>query len=40
MNISFCEQYSFKDLIGDYNLLKFDFAILDTNNDIICLIEY
>lgn len=38
-NIQYTTQYEFNDLKGDYNNLRFDFAIFN-NNDIQCLIEY
>ena len=38
-NIKFAKEYSFKDLKQKYPL-RFDFAILDTNNKVLCLIEY
>ena len=40
MNINFKVQYKFPDLIGDNSQLRFDFAIFDQNNSLICLIEY
>ena len=40
MNINFKIQYTFSDLIGDNSQLRFDFAIFDQNNSLICLIEY
>lgn len=40
MNINFKIQYKFSDLIGDNSQLRFDFAIFDQNNSLICLIEY
>lgn len=40
MKCNFQIQYSFEDLIGVNNeKLRFDFAILDSNNSLICLIE-
>lgn len=40
-NIKYISQYTFNDLIGDYNiLLKFDFGILNNNNELQILIEY
>lgn len=39
LNILFKQQYSFNDLYGDCNLLKFDFAIFDNANNLIALIE-
>ncbi|MED4883864.1 zinc-ribbon domain-containing protein [Bacillus smithii] len=39
--IKFEREYTFDDLKGMGNrLLRFDFAVLDNNNDVICLIEY
>ena len=38
-NISYKTQYSFDDLKGDYNNLRFDFAIFK-NNELFCLIEF
>lgn len=38
-NINFKKQFSFMDLVGEVDPLKFDFAILD-NNKVIFLIEY
>jgi len=38
-NISYATQYKFEDLKHKRNLL-FDFAILDSNNNLICLIEF
>lgn len=38
-NINFKRQYSFENLIGKANKLKFDFAIFE-NNNLKCLIEY
>lgn len=38
--INFLTQYSFNDLYGDKNLLRFDFAILDNDNSLLCLIEF
>lgn len=40
MGINFKMQYKFSDLIGDVSQLRFDFAIMDENNNLICLIEY
>lgn len=37
---NFISQYSFKDLKGKVFPLRFDFAILDENDKLICLIEY
>ena len=41
-NISYKKEYTFNDLIGKSNKghLKFDFAIFDKENKLICLIEY
>lgn len=40
-NYSFMCEYSYPDLVGPGNgLLRFDFAILDNKNDVVCLIEY
>lgn len=39
-NISYQTQYTFKDLIGDQNTLRFDFAIFNNDNSIKCLIEF
>lgn len=40
-NIKFKTQYKFKNLVSDCGvLLRFDFAIFDKNNNLICLIEY
>ena len=38
-NINFKDEYYFKDL-KDKNLLYFDFAVLDKNKNLICLIEF
>lgn len=38
-NIDYKIQYEFKDLKGDYNNLRFDFAVF-SNNQLQCLIEY
>lgn len=38
-NINFIKQFTFDDLI-DIKKLKFDFAILNCKNELICLIEY
>lgn len=41
LNIPFVRQYSFSDLLSEKNIpLKFDFAIFDSNNKILCLMEY
>lgn len=41
LNISFKEQYTFKDCLTENNRpIRYDFAILDSNNNVICLIEY
>lgn len=39
-NINYKTQYEFNDLKGDYNNLRFDFAIFDNDNNIKCLIEF
>lgn len=39
-NISYTTQYSFPDLKGDYNALRFDFAIFNENGQLSHLIEY
>lgn len=40
-NILFKTQYRFNDLLSDKQYpLRFDFGILDINNNLICLIEY
>lgn len=40
MNCNIKIQYKFNDLIGKNNeKLKFDFAIFNNNNDLVCLIE-
>ncbi len=40
-NIKYEQQYSFKNLkLHKYGILKFDFMIPNTNNNIFCLIEY
>lgn len=38
-NIKYQREYSFKDLY-DIDLLRFDYAIFDDNNCLLCLIEY
>lgn len=38
-NIKFQREFSFSDL-KDLNLLRFDFAIFDNNNNLYCLIEF
>lgn len=38
-NIKFQREFSFNDL-KDLNLLRFDFAIFDYNNNLYCLIEF
>lgn len=41
LNCSFKEQYSFQDCLTENNhRIKFDFAILDKQNNVKCLIEY
>lgn len=39
LNIKYIQEYSFQDLIGDKKPLRFDFAILNENDEIIYLIE-
>lgn len=40
-NIHYVKEYRFPDLVSDNNVsLRFDFAILDDNNQVIRLIEY
>lgn len=40
-NINFKNQYTFSDLLSDKNVrLRFDFALLDSNNKLLGLIEY
>lgn len=40
-NISFIHQYSFPELISDKNgLLRYDFAILNENNEVVRLVEF
>lgn len=40
-NISFKSEYSFENLVGvNGGLLRFDFAILNSNNELVSLIEY
>ena len=39
-NISYTTQYSFPDLKGDYNALRFDFAIFNEDKTLSHLIEY
>lgn len=39
LEISYVQEYSFIDLIGDKKPLRFDFAIFNKNNDLLCLIE-
>jgi hypothetical protein len=38
-NINFKREYSFPDL-RHKNLLRFDFAFLNNQNELLCLIEY
>lgn len=38
--INFLKQYTFNDLYGDKGLLRFDFAIFDNDNNLLCLIEF
>lgn len=41
MNINYKTQYGFRDLKSDKGwMLKFDFAIFDDNENLMCLIEY
>lgn len=39
-NIPYKIQYTFSDLRGDHNLLRFDFAILNKDESLQCLIEF
>lgn len=39
-NINFKKQFSFSDLIGQVEALRFDFAILNNKNKVVSLIEY
>lgn len=39
-NVKYKTQYEFDNLKGDYNKLRFDFAIFNDDNKIKCLIEY
>lgn len=39
-NINFKKQFSFSDLIGQVEALRFDFAILNDKNKVVSLIEY
>lgn len=39
-NINYKMEYSFDDLKGDYDFLRFDFAIFDKENNLKLLIEY
>lgn len=40
-NILFKKEYSFQDLTGENgHLLRFDFAIMNSDNSLVCLIEY
>lgn len=40
-HINYIKQFSFPDLLGDFNSkLRFDFAIIDDNNKILYLIEF
>lgn len=39
LNLEYKREYSFNDLFGDVDLLRFDFAIFK-NNILLCLIEY
>lgn len=40
-NINFCKEYTFSDLKTDKGgTLRFDFAIFNKNNNLVCLIEY
>lgn len=38
--LNFIEEYSFKELKGNTRPLRFDFAVLNEDNSIKCLIEY
>lgn len=39
--INFMREYTFNDLFGDKNKpLRFDFAILNTLNEVVCLVEF
>lgn len=40
LNLKYIKEYSFEDLKGNSNLLRFDYAILNNNKELICLIEY
>ena len=41
LHITFKEQYTFKDCLTENNRpIRYDFAIFDKNNNVICLIEY
>ena len=40
LKINYKTQFTFSDLKGDYNNLRFDFAIFDKNNNLKILIEY
>lgn len=42
MKIEYKQQYTFPDLTGDdgYSRLRFDFAIFDNNQKLLCLIEF
>ena len=39
-NIKYVPQYEFSDLKGDYNCLRFDYAILNDDGTLNCLIEF
>ncbi len=39
-NLSFKQQFSFNDLLGNKAPLRFDFAIFNDSNQLQCLIEY
>lgn len=39
-NIPYTTQYSFPDLKGDFNVLRFDFAVFNTDGTLSHLIEY
>lgn len=39
-SIPFIHEYTITDLVGEKKNLRFDFAILNSNNSIDCLIEY
>ena len=39
-NVNYITQYEFTDLKGDYNNLRFDFAVFNNNNDLQYLVEF